>query len=685
MIFAPIPDNDSARLSALRKYQILDTQSDQAFDDLISLACKLLSMPIGLVSLVDDDREWFKSRVGLDAPELPRDISFCGHAILHDDLFEVPDATKDERFFDNPLVTGDIGLRFYAGCQLQTSSGLALGMFCVLDREPRALTDDERNIIHSLSRQANYLLDLHLARAQTMAASDHLKESNELFLKAVLDNLKEGVVVCNRDGILSLFNRATRLFHGVDSERLPPEEWAEHFDLYEVDGFTPMSVDRIPLVRAYKGEHVNNAKMVIAPKGGKRRTVTASGQPMYDANGELLGAVVSMYDLTELQEIEAQLVQSQKLESIGRLSGGISHDFNNILGIIIGNLDLAKEDIQEQAETLELIDDAIEAAMKGADLTQRLLAFARKQPLQPKVIDIEATVTTIVRLARRVLGNKIVVEQRNGDNLWPVDVDPAQLEAAVLNLAVNARDAMPDGGRLIVETANICLDEVYASNHAEARVGDFVEISVFDTGTGMSDDVVKNAFEPFFSTKEASKGSGLGLSMVHGFVRQSGGHATIYSELGVGTTVKLYLPRSEEAQAPEVPDTAIASEPRGSAQSILVVEDDLAMQRVAARQLDDLNYRTFKASSATEALELLESETSIDLVFSDIVMPGPMSGVELAHELLERYPNLPVILTSGFSEQMLDLDLAGVSLLRKPYRKLDLAKAVHSALDLKKT
>lgn len=508
-----------------------------------------------------------------------------------------------------------------------------------------------------------------------------------VFLDSVLNNIKDGIVACDSEGRLTLFNRATREFHGIDVEKLPPEQWAERFSLYKADGKTTMSQDDIPLYRAFTGQEVTDQEMVIAPKNGVKRQVLASGQPMLDAAGNKVGAVVSMHDITRQRSVEEQLYQSQKLESLGRLTGGISHDFNNLLGVIIGNLDILKDLIKSDPQAEELVDEAMNAALSGGELNQRLLAFARRQVLRPQRIKIDEFVTNTIRLMARSLGEQITIDFVSQPNLWPVELDSAQLEASILNLGVNARDAMGDGGTLKLELQNIDLEEGLTMAGTSILPGRYVMLTVSDTGKGMAPDVLDKSFEPFFTTKEAGAGSGLGLSMVHGFMQQSGGHVTIYSEPGMGTTVKLYFPCAEDADDVETGSEEIAAVPRGSAQTILIVEDNEGMRKIVRKQLQSLGYRTVEAATGAAALDVLESDVgkTIDLVFSDVVMPDGFNGIELAREVVSRYPEIRVLLTSGFADAALELDTIEnrhIRLLSKPYRFAKLADAVNTALTM---
>jgi len=390
-------------------------------------------------------------------------------------------------------------------------------------------------------------------------------------------------------------------------------------------------------------------------------------------------------DVTERQAIEGQLRQAQKMEAVGQLTGGLAHDFNNLLGIVLGNLDLLAERFESGAEARELADAAIGAALRGAELTRQLLAFSRQQPLAPKVAYLPPVLEATGSLLRRTLGQAIILELTAPDTLWPVLIDVSQLESALLNLSVNARDAMAQGGRLTIEASNVVIDERAFESKAEAIPGDYVLIAVSDTGAGMSEEVLAQVFEPFFTTK-GSKGTGLGLSMVHGFLKQSGGCTGIYSEPGRGTTVRLYLPRAPGGEIPQGETPPAETLTRGH-EVILVVEDNKGLRDIALRQLQDLGYRTIPANDGATALGIVQGGAPIDLLFTDVVMPGSMDGRMLADAARRERPGLRILFTSGFTAAAVSTatdDQFGANLLSKPYRKGDLAYRIRAALDASK-
>jgi PAS domain S-box-containing protein len=387
-------------------------------------------------------------------------------------------------------------------------------------------------------------------------------------------------------------------------------------------------------------------------------------------------------DLTEKQEAEARLRQAQKMDAVGQLTGGVAHDFNNILTVITGTIGILAEAVADRPELssiAKLIDDAAE---RGAQLTKHLLAFARKQPLQPREIDVNSLMVETAKLLHPTLGEQIQISPMLADDAWTAMVDPNQLTTAVLNLALNARDAMPNGGNLVIETRNVYLDEGYAGMYDEVAPGNYVMIAVSDTGSGIPPDHLERVFDPFFTTKEVGKGTGLGLSMVFGFVKQSGGHIKIYSEEGHGTTVRIYLPRStglHQTGTEEMTTSAI----RGGQERILIVEDDALVRKYVITQIQSLGYSTLDAANASEALAIIDNNADIDLLFTDVIMPGQMNGRRLVDEALKRRPALKTLFTSGYTENAIvhhgRLD-SGVLLLAKPYRKSDLARMIRLAL-----
>jgi len=514
-------------------------------------------------------------------------------------------------------------------------------------------------------------------RKKRSALKEELRDSESRY-RAIFDTAVDAIIVSDQRGTIREFSKAAERMTGYSAAEvigqnmrvlLPPDLRQEH------ERYTARylwTVHELEVCR--KDGSIFPAHLSIAEwwAGGHRRFT-----------GILHDLTSQKQEQVERTKLETQLHQAQKMEAIGNLTGGMAHDFNNMLGVIIGNIDLLRDLRKDDADVDELTCEALDAAFRGADLTRRLLAFARQQPLQPKRVDVNALVSGITRLLSRTLGEDVEILLQLSPQLWPIVVDPAQLEASLTNLATNARDAMPDGGRLMVATSNRCLDADYAAQHSEVVPGGYVMIEVSDTGSGMTQKVADRIFEPFFTTKSRDKGTGLGLSMVFGFIKQSGGHISVYSEPGIGTTFRLFLPRMmEDVSADE--ESAAVPLVHGRGETVLVVEDNAPLRRVATRQLGELGYRVLAAENATAGLRLMEQQ-SIDLLLTDVVMPGGVNGRELARQARQRWPRIKVVFTSGFSEVRLNGDAGSLSsfapLLGKPYRKEDLANAARQALD----
>ncbi len=407
-----------------------------------------------------------------------------------------------------------------------------------------------------------------------------------------------------------------------------------------------------------------------------------------EARDSLATANASLRSEAEHREqAESQLRQMQKMESIGQLTGGVAHDFNNMLAIVVGSLDLAKRRLAAEGDprVRECIDNAMDGARRAAQLTARLLAFSRQQPLEPRTLDLNKVVGGMSELLRRTIGEQLRVETVLAGGLWRVRADPSEMESAVLNLCVNARDAMPEGGRLTIETSNAHLDDAYAAVHAEVHAGQYVMVSVTDTGTGMPAEVIERAFDPFYTTKGAGRGTGLGLSQVHGFIKQSGGHVKIYSEPGVGTTVKLYLPRyfgADDPMSATILPTSVLPRAKDD-EIVLVVEDEERVRHLSVDALRELGYTVVQAADASQALAVLAMQPRVDMLFTDVVMPD-MDGRRLADQARASRPGLKILYTTGYTRNaivhngVLDPDVAFVA---KPFTIDQLARKVRQVLD----
>jgi len=403
--------------------------------------------------------------------------------------------------------------------------------------------------------------------------------------------------------------------------------------------------------------------------------------PLRSSNGHEALLLCLVEDITRQKLAEAELRQAQKMEAIGQLTGGIAHDFNNLLGVIIGNVEFLLDVVRDDQEHAELAKEILSSALSGADLTRRLLAFARRQTLQPRRIDLNAYLPDHIVIVRRLLGETIQIITTLAADLWSTRADPSQVSDALLNLAINARDAMPHGGSLLIQTGNAHLE--LDQQDADVTRGDYVVLSVTDTGNGMPPELLERVMEPFFTTKPPGAGSGLGLSMIYGFAKQSGGHLTIESEPGRGTTVRLYLPRAQTAGSDPVDGVANPALPKGD-EAILLVDDNVEMRTVVRRHLASLGYQVSEAASGPAALAILRNDDNFDLLFTDVVMPGGMTGYQLAAVAQNLHPRLRVLFTTGYARALPGSDPVVAhpgAMLRKPYRKQELAVTVRAALE----
>jgi PAS domain S-box-containing protein len=505
-------------------------------------------------------------------------------------------------------------------------------------------------------------------------------------LRGILESAVAAIITIDSHGIIESVNPATERLFGYEAAELAgqnvkilmPEPYrAEH------DGY----------IASYVGTGMKKIIGIGREVIGRRKDGTTFPVHLavseFEADGRryFTGMIHDISDRKHIEEAlresERRFAQAQKMEAVGQLTGGIAHDFNNLLLVISGNLELLEPHLTRETSR-ELLKDAQDAAALGSRLTDQLLTFARRRHLDPQVVDLNDLVVNITDMLRRTLGQHISLSTSLARDIWPTRADPGQFQSAIVNMAVNSRDAMPQGGKLVVETRNISLGSDHADFESELTPGEYVQLSISDTGIGMPAEIRDRVFEPFFTTKDKGRGTGLGLAMVYGFVKQSGGHVTIYSEAGLGTTINLYLPRADATSASAAPEVTKGDQDPHARETILVVEDDARVRQLTIRRLELIGYQVLETQDGPSALEILQrTDRAIDLVFTDLIMPGGLSGREVAMKARQYRPGIMVLLTSGYAEELIrgdDLQREHLKVLRKPYGQAELAAALRDVL-----
>ena len=848
---SPSSSNEPARLEVLRQYKILDTVPEQPFDNLTTLAALLCATPIALISLLDGERQWLKSKLGLEIDQIPREVSLCAHALKQPGLFIVRDARQDERFRTNPLVTGSPGLRFYAAAPLVTTTGYALGALEVLDRVPRDLNHQQQEALRALSHQVMTQLDHRVVQRQLDRArldSKGLKEllnREQVFLETLLDNIPDHIYFKDTHSRFTRINKAFARWIGLSDpsqalgktdfdffttehaeqafkdegeiiKSAQPVAGKEEKETWPNGRETWVSTTKIPLrskggrvigtfgisrdvterkraeetlrrqhdlleVRVQERtaelasanlslqnevlerkqveealrqsedrfrtifEKAANGMVTTTPDGrflqvnpafcnfvgysetellkmtmsalihpenrgeirflleeisaGRRQLIdmekrylrkdgsTVWGHTtavwLFDASRRPVQSVILVQDITNRKSLEEQLRQAQKMEAVGRVAGGVAHDFNNLLTAILGHSELLLSRLAPNDALRGDVEEIKKGGERGAALTRQLLAFSRKQILEPRIVNLNSVVGNMETMLRRLIAENVQLITKTDRKLGLVKCDPGQVERIILNLAVNARDAMPRGGQLTIETANQELDESYALTHVHVKPGRYVMLAVSDTGCGMDAEIQAHMFEPFFTTKAPGQGTGLGLSMVYGIVQQSEGNIDLYSEPGRGTTFQIYFPRIEVVADDTEVVRDIGTLLAGS-ETILLVEDEEIVRSLISSVLQAQGYHVLEANHGAEAIRLSESHSGpIHLMLTDVVMPQ-IGGRELAGKLCPLRPEMRVLYMSGYTDNATDhfgVLKPGMAFLQKPFAPETLILKVRQVLD----
>ncbi|MBI3098597.1 MAG: PAS domain S-box protein [Planctomycetes bacterium] len=818
---APTPlETEQARLEALRRFEILDTPPERAFEEIVKLAARLCRVPIAYIAFLDEARQWIKAKIGIELQSSPRRESFCHHTIQSPGLTFVPDALADDRFRESPLVRAGPQIRFYAGAPLVTAEGCAVGTLCVADSQPRDLSHEEQDSLRSLAGIVVRELELReaatsrrriaeayrkiyhavqhspaivmvtdltgiiehvnpkftevtgypsgevlgrpatglgeqspddarrmwevLSRGGTWSgeflnrrkdgvayweaasistlhdesgrATHYIKIAEDVTVRReaqealrmmnaqlertvrertltllqvsrnredILNSAGEGIFGLDVDGRVTFANPAAARMFGCEIADLVGQVSHPFFHHSRPDG-SPYPQEDCPIYAAFRHGSTQRVDAdVFWRRDGSSFPVEYVSTPIRDEEGGVAGAVVTFLDITERRRLEDQFRQSQKMEAIGRLAGGVAHDFNNLLTAIGGYTDLALRRVEPGQPIRRDLEEIRRAGERAAGLTRQLLAFSRRQMLQPKVIDLNELLANLEKMLRRLIGEDIDLAIAFAPNLGAVKADSGQIEQVVMNLAVNARDAMPRGGRITIETANVSLDAAYALRRVVVKPGPYVMAAVTDTGTGMDAETQSHLFEPFFTTKPQGRGTGLGLSTVYGIVKQSGGYIWAYSEPGKGSTFKVYLPRvNEEVQTDALPPPAAV--PSSGSETVLLAEDEPGVRGLVVEILRSQGYSVIAAPDGAEALALLRTHAGrIDLLLTDTVMPV-MGGIELAARALREKPGLRVLYMSGYTDNEVfrsGIFPHGSAFLQKPFTPEGLLKKVREVVE----
>ena len=532
---------------------------------------------------------------------------------------------------------------------------------------------------HDEVAELGYVFDAMVNKVNTDRS--HLAE-REQYLSLTLDSIGDAVITTDAEGCITRMNPVAEALTAWQTSEAQGRPLPEIFKIINADSRKSVSNPVEIVLESRKIVGLANHTVLI-DKNNNEYQIADSAAPIIDSRGRILGVILVFRDVTQQYAIEEALRRSQKMDAIGQLSGGIAHDFNNQLGIIIGYLDFLNKQFSESEKPYKWVQNATKAALRCSDLTRQLLSFSRHQATDIAVLDLNSAFDELQDVISRSVTPKIDVQYFLAENLWLTETNKGEFQDVIVNLILNSRDAMPDDGKIVIETSNTVIDEGFSDPKLQIKKGEYVQLSLSDTGTGINNEIQDRVFEPFFTTKPDGKGTGLGMAMVYGFIKRYDGYIQLYSEPGIGTTVRIYLPRSKTSEVSDEYTDKNANIPTGT-ESVLIVDDEIDLLDLAQHIFSGLGYKTQIAENGVEALKALNSDQHFDMLFSDVVMPGSINGYELAKQAKQLHPDIKILLTSGFTSKAIvknEHKEFEAQLLSKPYRKADLAQKVRLILD----
>ncbi len=671
-----VPDAPSG--ASLRLHQTVDTLEEPEFDRVTELTARLFHAPVAVLSLIDGERLFFKSHFGLGISETPLQTSFCRHAALADTVTVVGDAAKDARFGFAPVAIGGLRVRFYAGAPLITSDGQRLGALAVMDTRPRAaLTEEEESTLLDLAGVVMHDLETRHALIRARSVSGLASDAEAKFT-AFMESVSQAIVAVDHNGEIDLVNqKAEELFGyrrdemiGRRLEMLLPDSLKASHKGHRDRYFAQPHARPMGIGMDLAGQRKNGEQFPIEIS---LNSVNVEGRAL---------AFAFITDISARQRLEEQLRQSQKIQAVGQLAGGVAHDFNNLLTVIQGYSRMSLDSLDDESPLREALEEIEKAAVSAAALTRQLLTFSRRTLVRPRTLNLNTVIGNMEKMLRRVLGEDVELILEMGDGLDEIRADPGLIEQVLMNLVVNARDAMPNGGMLILETANLCLDKEYAGAHLAVKTGPHAMLAVTDTGSGMTEEVRSRIFEPFFTTKPQGKGTGLGLATVYGIVQQMEGSIWVYSEPKKGSTFKILFPTSQTGEAADQEVVPQRLEARGG-EAILLVEDEVAVRRFVRKILERQGYRVIVAEDPEDAIAIADDRSvHFDLLLSDVIMPR-LNGPQIAERIVAIRPGLRVLYMSGYTDRAIQLhDTLGSqdNFIQKPFTASALAQKLRELL-----